>query len=266
MRNHHPNFGDETWPQNSHGWDTAAGRCASATTVVLLDPFLDESPTAPVKAADVEADYILVSHGHFDHVADVAAIANRTGATVVANFEISQWLANKHQVARSTVGMNLGGPVPLPFGTVKMTVAWHSSQLPDGSDGGNPGGFLLTLADGTIYFACDTALFSDMRLIGRRGVDLAVLPIGDLFTMGPDDSVEAVKLIEPESCDPQPLQYVAPDRTGRAAWAEQVREKTSAEPTGARTGRNDHAVSFLARPNVGGVERASRRGESTKPE
>ncbi len=196
---------------------------------VLLDPFLDDSPTAPVKSGDVAADYILVSHGHFDHVADAAAIAHRTGATIVSNFEISQWFANKHQVA-NTLGMNLGGQVALPFGTLKMTVAWHSSQLPDGSDGGTPGGFLLTTADGTIYFACDTALFSDMQLYGRAGVDLAVLPIGDLFTMGPADSVAAVKLIRPRRVVPNHFNTWPPIEQDAQAWAGQVRADTEAEP------------------------------------
>ena len=196
---------------------------------VLLDPFLDESPTAPIKAADAEADYILVSHGHFDHVADVAAIANRTGATVVANYEISQWLANTKSV-ENTVGMNLGGALSLPFGTVKMTVAWHSSQLPDGSDGGNPGGFLLTLGGRKIYFACDTALFSDMKLIGDAGIDVAVVPIGDLFTMGPEDAVEAIKLIRPKCAVPAHYNTWPPIEQDVSTWAEMIKEHTSAEP------------------------------------
>jgi len=150
---------------------------------VLLDPFFDDSPTAPFMANDVDCDYILVSHGHFDHVADVASIANRTGATVVAIFEIAEWFSKNHGV-KETLGMNLGGGVNLPFGRVKMTPAHHSLQLPDGSYGGNPAGFLLTLEVGNIYFARDTALFSDMKLIGAAGIDLAILPIGDHFTMG----------------------------------------------------------------------------------
>ena len=198
-------------------------------TAVLLDPFLDESPVAPVKSDDVEADYILVSHGHFDHVADVAAIANRTGATVIANFEISQWLGTKHAV-RSTVGMNLGGKLPLPFGTVKMTVAWHSSQRPDGCNGGNPAGFLVTAQDKTLYFACDTALFSDMRIVSRARVDVAVLPIGDLFTMGPDDSIEAIELIQPTHVIPNHYNTWPPINQDAQAWARQVRERTSSEP------------------------------------
>lgn len=197
--------------------------------VVLLDPFLDESPTAPTKSADIEADFILVSHGHFDHVSDAAAIANRTGATVIANFEVADWLARKQNV-KSTVGMNLGGRLTLSFGTVKMTVAWHSSQLPDGSYGGSAAGFLLSVPDGSIYFACDTALFSDMQLIGSAGVDLAILPIGDLFTMGPDDALEAVKLIKPKRVVPDHYNTWPPVNQDPDTWAQRVRRETTAEP------------------------------------
>ncbi len=196
---------------------------------VLLDPFLNDSPTAPVKADDVEATHILVSHGHFDHVADVASIANRTGATVVAIFEIAEWFSKQHAV-QNTIGMNLGGGVDLPFGRVKLTLAHHSSQLPDGSYGGNPGGFLLSLPEGNIYFACDTALFSDMRLIGAAGIDLAVLPIGDLFTMGPDDSIEAIKLINPKRVAPAHYNTWPPIEQDAQAWSEKVRAQTTAEP------------------------------------
>jgi L-ascorbate metabolism protein UlaG (beta-lactamase superfamily) len=196
---------------------------------VLLDPFLDESPTAPVKAADVRADHILVSHGHFDHVADVAAIANRTGATVVAIFEIAEWLRIKHSV-QNTLGMNLGGGVQLPFGHVKMTPAWHSSQLPDGSYGGSPAGFLVTLDGYRIYFACDTALFGDMTLIGDAGIDLAVLPIGDLYTMGPNESLEAVRRIRPQRVVPAHYNTWPPIEQDAQAWAERVRAETEAEP------------------------------------
>jgi len=196
---------------------------------ILIDPFLDDSPTAPIKAADVEADYILVSHGHFDHVSDVAAIANRTGATVVANFEIANWFSANHDV-KETLGMNLGGGVDLPWGRLKMTLAHHSSQLPDGSYGGNPGGFFLTLEEGTIYFACDTALFSDMKTIGDWGVDIAVLPIGDLFTMGPDAAVEATKLLRPQRVIPAHYNTWPPIEQDARAWAEKVKAQTNAEP------------------------------------
>ncbi len=196
---------------------------------VLLDPFLDDSPTAPVKAADVAADFILVSHGHFDHVADVAAIAKRTGAMVVAIFEIAEWFRTQHQVEK-TLGMNLGGGVDLPFGRVQMTLAHHSSQLPDGSYGGHPAGFLLELPAGKVYFACDTALFSDMKLIGAKGIDLAVLPIGDHFTMGPAESIEAVKLIGPQRVAPAHYNTWPPIEQDARAWATRVREETAAEP------------------------------------
>lgn len=196
---------------------------------ILLDPFLNDNPASPLKAADVSPDTILVSHGHFDHIADCAEIANRCGATVVSVFEITQWLTEKHNVA-DTIGMNLGGGVKLPFGHVKMTLAHHSSQLPDGSYGGNPGGFLLTLADGIIYFACDTALFSDMSLIGEVGIDLAVLPIGDLFTMGPEDSILACKLIKPQRVAPAHYNTWPPIEQDAAAWANEILERTNAEP------------------------------------
>lgn len=199
-------------------------------TRIVLDPFLDENPSAPVKSGDIQADFLLVSHGHFDHVADAAAIANRTGATIVANYEITAWLQAKRAV-QNVLGMNLGGGVQLPFGHVKMTLAFHSSMLPDGSNGGSPGGFLLTLDGGKrIYFACDTAVFEDMRRIGAPGIDLAVLPIGDLFTMGPEDSLEAARLIQPQRVAPAHYNTWPPIAQDARAWAESVRQLTAAEP------------------------------------
>ena len=103
---------------------------------ILLDPFLDESPTAPVKAANVRADFILQSHGHFDHIADTVSIAERTGATVLANFEVGEWLKKQGVAADKVIGMNPGGGVEQPFGHVKFTIAHHSSSMPDGSYGG----------------------------------------------------------------------------------------------------------------------------------
>ena len=120
---------------------------------LVLDPFLDDSPTAPCKADDLEADYILVSHGHFDHVSDVAKIAERTHATVIAIFEICEWLGK--QGVSNTHPMNIGGGHDQLFGHAKMTPALHSSTLPDGTGGGDPCGFLLSLSDGRIYFGSD---------------------------------------------------------------------------------------------------------------
>jgi L-ascorbate metabolism protein UlaG (beta-lactamase superfamily) len=196
---------------------------------ILLDPFLDENPASPVKADQVEADFVLISHGHFDHVADAGAIVRRTGATVVSNYEICEWLANNHG-AKSAEQMNLGGSIDLPFGRVTLTLAHHSSQLPDGAYGGNPAGFLLALPEGKIYFACDTALFGDMERIGAAGIDLAVLPIGDRFTMGPGDALEAVKLIRPRRVVPSHYNTWPPIAQDAAAWAKRVREETNSEP------------------------------------
>lgn len=195
---------------------------------LILDPFLDDSPTAPIKADDVEADYVLISHGHFDHVSDAAKILKRTGATVISNYEICEWL--RPQGVEKSEPMNLGGSVELPCGRVKLTIAHHSSVLPDGSPGGNPGGFLLTLADGVVYFACDTALFQDMQLIGAAGVDLAVLPIGDRFTMGVDDSIAAIQLIQPRRVAPAHYNTWPPIAQDEMQWAQRVRSETKAEP------------------------------------
>ena len=201
---------------------------SSGGKTILIDPFLNDSPTAPVKADGVKADYVLVSHGHFDHVADAASVAKRSNATVVANYEICEWLGK--QGVKSSQPMNIGGGIDLPFGRVKMTIAHHSSVLPDGSGGGNPGGFVLSLAEGKVYFACDTGLFYDMKLIGGEGLALAVLPIGDRFTMGPDDAVEAVKLLKPKRVVPSHYNTWPPIAQDTAPWVERIKAETKAEP------------------------------------
>ena len=200
---------------------------------ILLDPFLNDNPAATTKSDTVNADLILVSHGHGDHISDAAEIANRIGATVVTNYEISLWLEKNHGV-KNTIGMNIGGSAQTDFGKIKMTPALHSSGLPDGSYGGCPAGFILTLdddgAEKKIYFACDTGLFSDMALIGESGIDVAVLPIGDLFTMGPEDSVAATKLIQPKTVLPTHYNTWPPIEQNAEQWAEQIRSKTGAVP------------------------------------
>jgi L-ascorbate metabolism protein UlaG (beta-lactamase superfamily) len=196
---------------------------------VLIDPFFDHNPASPVKAGQVDAQVLLISHGHEDHMADAASIANRTGATLVSNFEIASWFAKKHGV-KNTVGMNLGGTVKLPFGKVKSTLAFHSSMLPDGSGGGSPGGFLIESEGKRVYFACDTCLFGDMKLIGAAGLEAAVLPIGDHYTMGPDDALEAVKLLAPRKAIPSHYNTWPPIAQDAKAWASRVRQETSAEP------------------------------------
>jgi L-ascorbate metabolism protein UlaG (beta-lactamase superfamily) len=196
---------------------------------ILIDPFLTGNPAAAAKPDELPADFILVSHGHGDHIGDTAAIAKRTGATVVANYEIAGWLQS--QGLTKVHGMQHGGGFNFPFGRVKLTLAFHGSQLPDGSDGGNPCGFLLTFNDGKkVYDAADTGLFGDMRLIGEEGLDLAILPIGDNFTMGPDDALRAVKFLQPKKV--LPIHYdtwglIAQDG---AAWAGRVKQETGAQP------------------------------------
>ena len=131
---------------------------------ILLDPFLTDNPQAIVTADSLDAGTILITHGHFDHVGDAAAIAHRTGATIIAPVETASWFETTQDV-KNTVGMNLGGGLEMPWGHLRMTIAHHSSALPDGSYGGNPSGYVLTLPAGTIYFAGDTALFMDMQLL-----------------------------------------------------------------------------------------------------
>lgn len=163
---------------------------------LLFDPFITPNPkAAAVNVAKIPADYILVSHGHFDHVADAVDIAKRTGATVVANFEIAEWF-NKQGVEK-THPMNLGGAWQFPFGRVKMIPALHSSVLPDGTYGGNPGGFLVETGEGNFYYSGDTALTRDMKLLGETAsLKFAVLCIGDNFTMGPADAARAANFVE----------------------------------------------------------------------
>ncbi len=166
---------------------------------LLLDPFLSGNPAAPVKADAVKADFIFVSHGHGDHLGDTIAIAKRTGATVISNFEIASYCGKQDCKAHP---LHIGGGHDFSFGRVKLTIAHHGSALPDGSYGGNPCGFLLTIGKTKIYDAADTGLFYDMKLIGDEKLDVALIPIGDNFTMGPDDAVRAAKLLRPKTLIP----------------------------------------------------------------
>jgi L-ascorbate metabolism protein UlaG (beta-lactamase superfamily) len=194
---------------------------------LLVDPYFTGNPAASISADQVEADFILLSHGHFDHIGDVVPIAQRTGATVITNHEIANWLEKQ---GVKTHAQHIGGGCSHPFGYLKFTLALHGSGLPDGSDGGNPVGFLLTTQGGTkIYFSCDTGLFSDMRLIGEEGLDLAVLPIGDNFTMGPDDALRAVKLLQPGHVIPTHYNTWDLIRQDPEAWGRRVRSETGVQ-------------------------------------
>ena len=163
---------------------------------LLFDPFITQNPLAKsVDVKKIEADYILVSHGHDDHLADVVEIAKRTGATVIANFEVGEWLAKKG--AKKVHAMNPGGDFDFNFGRVKMVSAIHSSSMPDGTYGGSPGGIVVESGDGNFYFSGDTALTYDMKLIGEAmKLKFAALCIGGNFTMGADDAVRAAEFVK----------------------------------------------------------------------
>jgi L-ascorbate metabolism protein UlaG (beta-lactamase superfamily) len=199
---------------------------------ILIDPFLTGNPKAAATADEVEADLILISHGHSDHVGDAVAIAHRTGATVLTNYEISNWLQQPPRSLTKVHGLQHGGGFTFPSHVrVKLTLAFHGSALPDGSNGGNPAGFLITCPDGTkIYDAADTGLFGDMSLIGEDGIDLALLPIGDYYTMGPDDALRAVKLIKPRLVVPIHYNTFPPITQDAVAWSLRVKSETAATP------------------------------------
>lgn len=171
---------------------------AAGGKTLLFDPFITPNPLArDVDTTKLAADFILVSHGHEDHLADAVAIAKRTNALVIANFEVATWLNKKG--APRVHAMNHGGTARFDFGRVKFVNAIHSSTLPDGSPGGNPGGFVVETGAGNFYYSGDTALTLDMKLIGESTkLKFAALCVGDNFTMGAGDAVKAAEFIR---CD-----------------------------------------------------------------
>jgi L-ascorbate metabolism protein UlaG (beta-lactamase superfamily) len=195
---------------------------------LIVDPFLTENPAASYPAGDVDVQFVLLTHAHFDHIADAAAIANRCRATLIASYEVATWFAEKQSVA-TTLGMNIGGSVNMPFGKLKMIQAIHSSQLPDGSYGGPAAGFLIQIEGKQIYFAGDTALYSDMQLTGQVGLDAAIVPIGDLFTMGPEDSIQAAKWLKAKLVLPSHYGTWPPIQQDVTAWAKQIKSQTQSQ-------------------------------------
>lgn len=163
---------------------------------VIIDPFISGNPLAKLDVADIEVDAVLLTHGHSDHTTDALAIALQNNCPIVANFEICQYFGSK---GAEVFAMNTGGSHTFPFGTVKFTQAIHSSSLETDNGviyGGLAGGILLTMDDRTFYHAGDTALFSDLKLIGdMHRIDVAAVPIGDVFTMGPEEALIAAKWI-----------------------------------------------------------------------
>lgn len=188
-----------TWYGHSCFWiESSAG-------TVAIDPFLTGNPAAPVSADQVRCDAIILSHGHADHVGDAAALANRHNAPIVAVFELATVLGWQ---GLTTHGQHIGGAHDYPFGRVKFTPAAHGTGMIDEAAQtitytGQPASILYTVGDKTVFHAGDTALLAEFDLVGRRhNIDLALLPIGDNFTMGPDDAAEAVRMLRPKRVVP----------------------------------------------------------------
>ena len=197
-------------------------------TEILIDPFISDNPQATLDADSFQPSYIILSHAHGDHVGDTEAIAKRTGAKIISSFEIVNYFGDKGIDGHP---MNPGGGYDFDFGRVTFTPAWHSSSFPDGTYGGMPMGIIIEAEQKRIYHAGDTALFSDMALIARKPIDLALLPIGDNFTMGPEDALEAVKLLKSRQVVPIHYNTFDPIKQNPQQFKDRVSEYTESECT-----------------------------------
>ncbi|MES2693204.1 MAG: metal-dependent hydrolase [Verrucomicrobiota bacterium] len=174
----------------------------TAKARLLIDPWLSDNPAARVKPADLHCDYVLLSHGHEDHSCDALDIAKRCNAPIIGNYEIAEYFAAQ---GAKTHGMNPGGGFNFPFGRVKLTLAHHTSSVKAGLNPiylGSACGILIQADGKNLYHAGDTALFLDMQLIGKVGLDAALLPIGDNVTMGPEDALTALDFLKPKLAVP----------------------------------------------------------------
>ena len=201
------------------------------STTVLIDPFITGNPVSTTDATTLNPSTIILTHAHNDHVGDTVAIAKRTGATVVATFELANYIAS--QGVENVNGGNHGGTIAFEGGTTKFTPAWHTStyEAPDGSvvAPGIPAGHVIHFGGKTIYHAGDTALFLDMQLIGEEGIDVAILPIGDHYTMGPKDAVRAVKMLNAGTVIPCHYNTFPAIRQDPEAFKADVESQTSAK-------------------------------------
>ena len=167
---------------------------------ILIDPYFTDNPKTKMSPNEIIADYILVSHAHFDHIGDTLTIAKKNNATVVGAYEVAEYCTKQ---GATSFAMNIGGSHIFDFGEVQLTAAIHSSSLPNGAYGGLACGFLIRMENKTIYHSGDTALTYEMKLIGEmNNIDLALLPIGDCFTMGPVDAAQAVEFLKPKAVIP----------------------------------------------------------------
>jgi len=174
----------------------------TSTARLLIDPFITDNPLATVQPADLRCDYVLITHGHEDHTGDALSIAKANNATLIANYEIAEYFGAQ---GVKTHGMNPGGAFRFPFGRVKLTPAVHSSSIKAGLNPiylGEPCGIIIEADGKRIYHAGDTALFLDMQLIARGGLDLAIIPIGDNYTMGPEDALDSLDILKPRLAIP----------------------------------------------------------------
>ncbi|BAH42313.1 conserved hypothetical protein [Brevibacillus brevis NBRC 100599] len=195
---------------------------------IMIDPFISGSPVAATKLEDFSVQYILLTHGHLDHILDAVELAKKNDATIVATHELATYLSWQ---GVKTISMNLGGSIKLPFGKVKMTQAFHSSGVVLDDEKqivymGMPGGFVIELGGKTIYHAGDTGLFGDMKLIGERhDIDLAFLPIGDVFTMGPEDALVAAEWVQADFVVPIHYDTFPPIKQDGEAFVAELAEK-----------------------------------------
>jgi len=191
---------------------------------VVIDPFLTGNPAATTTAGQLNPQVILLSHAHGDHLGDTVALAKRTGAMVVANYEIGVWLQNNG--VKNVAALNPGGTYKDKLLQARLTIARHSSSFADGTYGGEANGFVVTIGKFKLYFAGDTDVFMDMQLIGDLGIDVALLPIGGKFTMGPDEALRAIQLVRPKVVIPMHYNTFPFIEQDAAAWGERVDNET----------------------------------------